>query len=939
MSQSFNNYKSDPQGHTDSNYAGLSGSLMYPAPQPNQQNNQQGWSGTPAWQDHRTNSYKYPASYPGQVTDQGGYFPNQQQDIVPYDEGEDFYENEDEDLVTDKNARPQASNSIAFGLNALRTHPPPTLQNPTTITQATTPLSTPKEQVRAQSLTVDSTNTKTGPSTPNDRAAELRARLLANANRGSTPTAGISSNKTNIPAKSRSKEPTTDFKQYSGMASDLKKSRGTGETTTEQVPTVTKTDDKSKAKSHAASSEKIDSSTDIDGLFAEARAAVAAESIKTETKGTADQKKNQVNGSINGGRSANEVKAQSNVLQDLRPNSAGSLASSEASELGEIRNDSGKAGRPSKSSMKPKEPQAERRASGETKIPIQQVKSNLNKQLPKKIDTTPASGRKERQVGNFAQLKQSPSSAIQKSLHSAPSQPREKMKNLKAEYRQDRFERQQQSTQDRRNDHEWERAREPSQRENEVETRRLQTSRSVIDEAERAAADYKIELEARRPQMSRAVQDENKRNVVDDKMDYEARQMRSTRQTIDEMEPPTTDITKIYSKTTGMAPSAIDEHRTPPEKVMNVEDVEDLDEWLEMTGYHDRAYRKKALERQRRLIALDLQRVELEREAQTEHEEKSHSARFRSILPRESVEVSTPRTSNTHRAPRASSIFAMPPPPPPVKETRDDLGIKIKDLASRENMPAERLIEDDIRASMLTQDSPIPVTPTRKRYHIDDDTDIGILQRAEKLPRTDADGYYHERRSRLSPAPLKSEHWSLESRISRGDDPYRHEYLPKEVYAEHRRASRSPPPRRTSTSDMHSHRQYSSGSLDVRNERSPIRRTKLSRESSPTHHANGSSTWVDYHRDDHHKHDDYNIKHRPEPESRSSLEYLQPSNTSQQRYISSNYRGRGRGGYRGGYANSRGGSLKPYKPIGGTHDVEHSGSASLDLRAGGQYRY
>jgi hypothetical protein len=84
---------------------------------------------------------------------------------------------------------------------------------------------------------------------------------------------------------------------------------------------------------------------------------------------------------------------------------------------------------------------------------------------------------------------------------------------------------------------------------------------------------------------------------------------------------------------------------------------EDLDEWLEITGYHDQQYRQNSLRRHRALAELELQREKIEREAQMEQEDKAYLTRSQSFR--------TPSVRPTSLA-RASSVVSMPPPPLPM---------------------------------------------------------------------------------------------------------------------------------------------------------------------------------------------------------------------------------------------------------------------------------
>ena len=86
------------------------------------------------------------------------------------------------------------------------------------------------------------------------------------------------------------------------------------------------------------------------------------------------------------------------------------------------------------------------------------------------------------------------------------------------------------------------------------------------------------------------------------------------------------------------------------------------EEWLDMTGYYDFAYRKEALQRHRKMMALEVKRAELIRESRIAEAQHATYARSRSIY-----------SGDTHKLPlelqpevsRAAS--AMPPPGIPSK--------------------------------------------------------------------------------------------------------------------------------------------------------------------------------------------------------------------------------------------------------------------------------
>ncbi|KAI9814607.1 MAG: hypothetical protein M1827_003163 [Pycnora praestabilis] len=112
--------------------------------------------------------------------------------------------------------------------------------------------------------------------------------------------------------------------------------------------------------------------------------------------------------------------------------------------------------------------------------------------------------------------------------------------------------------------------------------------------------------------------------------------------------------------------------------------LEDLEDWLEMTGYYDREYRKKALQRHQDLVALDVQRINLEREAQAEHEER---APFRS--------------STSFALMEARSLFttAMPLPRIPVWNDRTT-------PTTRLPVPSTSVHPDMVKVGEMSQEPP-----------------------------------------------------------------------------------------------------------------------------------------------------------------------------------------------------------------------------------------
>ena len=97
----------------------------------------------------------------------------------------------------------------------------------------------------------------------------------------------------------------------------------------------------------------------------------------------------------------------------------------------------------------------------------------------------------------------------------------------------------------------------------------------------------------------------------------------------------------------------------------------DLEEWLEMTGYHDHPYRRDALQRHRQIVALEIKRAELARDAQIAQEQRTCYSRAHSVLGLDDLDLGIPRSFAAARTVRSASVFAMPPPPVPYREAHN----------------------------------------------------------------------------------------------------------------------------------------------------------------------------------------------------------------------------------------------------------------------------
>ena len=188
---------------------------------------------------------------------------------------------------------------------------------------------------------------------------------------------------------------------------------------------------------------------------------------------------------------------------------------------------------------------------------------------------------------------------------------------------------------------------------------------------------------------------------------------------------------------------------------LNTEDVVD---WLEISDFHDVAYRDRLLKRFRRKRDLERERLALEEEERQEWEERLRIGRTASV-----------------------SAMHMPPPPPPSKESKEDVGFQIKDMAKSSPAPSPTSIR--------------PESATfAKRQHAEMDFESGASQPVLKAPRLNNSSQGEVKAPLISPTASKPE--SIEDRSRRDSiqaaDYRRRSRSPNEFW---NRRSRSPPSR------------------------------------------------------------------------------------------------------------------------------------------------
>lgn len=148
-------------------------------------------------------------------------------------------------------------------------------------------------------------------------------------------------------------------------------------------------------------------------------------------------------------------------------------------------------------------------------------------------------------------------------------------------------------------------------------------------------------------------------------------------------------------------------------------DVEELKEWLVITGYHDEAFRRKTMQRHRRLAALEEERAQLLKEEQEERGALT-TARTQSL-----VSLDEPSVTGT------AMPFPGSMPPPKSVNKNDNMSKSFSSLDDRigtSNKVADGSpSKDDLRASRRS--------PLKRRLSVSAGHD-GDNKPVEKIPRT-----------------------------------------------------------------------------------------------------------------------------------------------------------------------------------------------------------
>lgn len=735
---------------------------------PIQQSFPQSWSSTPGWPSFENQNRGFGLPFQGQNLGGSGYCPNQQQDYVPFDEGEDFYDNEgDVGMGNGHETHNSGRNGSLPGAytparaDQLRSNNRSISTIPATIT------GTKAQQQQKGRPRLVAGNTNERPTTDaGERAAQLRAKLIAQQQRKSaTPT----------PSKSNH---LADALNKSGVGQTIK----TNQNMPFQSTALARVEDKSANALQNLASVPSTSQADIESLFSEIKAGMSEEELPKQSSVLDMDRTRPPLGGFKG--KTGTIKARAPTGD---PN--GNTPSSEVSELGEIREDAPESepkGQPPEplSSNENRKEKAGTTAFADPELP---TKDNASKPA-RDFAVKPASTQSGTPVITAASAKPSEPS---RSSAASSTPPQTRFTNLAPHaWKND-------NKSGPSQDHHLRNGGGLNQRPPQLPGAHPNGRQYSTYDRERRYSDKDQGLTGAANNTRAAVKDHkptdarckgcNDANlkILDGQQGPSEKNLFTPRTPTadnpDDVQAPAnknTDITGVPEKDYAAEEPPSQELKSTIETSMFADQqiYQDVMDWLEMTDWNDITYRTQSLTRHRKMKALDLQRAELEREAQLEMEQRSRSVRARSTLP---VEIGNLHSVLSPQIIRAPSGTTMAPPPVPLKEP-EDLGIKIKDLANPVLQATSGSGESN--RNLL----PSPKVQGRnslamKRTRGDDESKRP--ERADKFPRLDLNERPQDRPSLTSPM-VKDE--SLESRITRSS-----ENRP----ANYNRRSRSPEPR------------------------------------------------------------------------------------------------------------------------------------------------
>ena len=824
MAHNFNNFSVSTDGRVDNVYGELTNSLIFPNAFQVSPGFQQNWQPSPGWQNNGQGNYTMGNPFQGQVTGQNSFFPIQQ-DYVAFDEGEDFYNNEEEDTSVGQEEK------VAQQKNGLPPQAQTSGHQSTSISGHTLSGSIPSTRVEWQGKGMEQQKENVVPSTTaQDRAAELRAKLLAQKQAaGKTPT----------PEPRTVTKPSNGDAKVTGTAT-LKTSSPIprGNSAFKNQPRASqiaqkasaffdsKKDDKSNIKPNIPLSQPSHTSTDIDALLAEARDNATlpnqnkAGPINTElqkSEKTDENPKEPTNAKpAEKQPPVNSKSPEPKTIPPRRESPRNSKAPSETSEQGEIREEPKPLEQssttktlietvPSQQPAPSMETKAQGGASKKARNSPKGVKNSA--QQPKKIDTSLANGGRKAGSGPTSAKPKSPT-VVKTPASSRPTDSRDPPPT--SDFRDSWGSGSRYTPRDRYGDPPWQgpdrqqgydRGRPYVRDSRQYDSYRAPLREDTITRSERDASEHKRNLNVEHVETREVVMQET-----------------SPRQA----EPVTIEKDAAYENINTL---------TNPE---TAEYYKDLDEWLDWTGYHDKEYRVKQLALRRRMIELDEMRMEIEREAHAGFEARSQLNRAQSVRSRASSTI-----GSTPAPPPRYPSFSMPPPPIPSKE---DVPMQPKDLAIRQTTITTARSDDVSQTSKQTPPSSTTLTVAGKRQYPSDEIDERSVPVTAKIARTDARDFSSDKPPQLPMTNPRVFSGSLESRISVDDGAYPREYAQQRSSrsSEYRRRSISPSSRRASGPEPFMSRQFSRG---LRNGYSPNRRPEYSRDNSPN--ADGGISYDD----------------------------------------------------------------------------------------------
>lgn len=856
-------------------------------------------------------SQDYGISVQNKGFDNTGYFANQQQDYLSLDESDDFYDNEEKAGVGNGRDAETSDQSQISAPQVRSTQQPIAVHN-----VAHTPTLETHEQAAEEGLNVDKTIQK-----PSERLAQLRATLLSQQRKSATPTPSKAVNNTKKPG-----DTVADGRprQIVGNGTVNTRAEAGSETKASKATVKQRVDDKSLNTSENPTPNSSTSNADVEALIHSVKASIPPPA-SSKPKVVENQVAHPT--SIVANRKADSKTHGEYTVPDsqLRKDSIDDGLPSEASELGEIREDTPKPG----PVRQPPEPQSPKVRADTVSSTDRKADSNSNTyELAKDVENVPKtqSGKATvpiRDSNKYNSGGPSTTDGTKSRRESSSTAPKHNGDRAWPE--------QSHRSHDAIRDSRTQPVQEPRLRLNkdlDPGQRRSQDNANISqhgtnDHDRRSAAknqhsslptgNHNVKAVAEGAQMTEPTSITYYEKVSPKGGERTTNDLERSLATIDKPSLVKPDLPGAQSvrdlnmvDVTGNDQGASNarerepSNRIDPSSFANQQVYEDVVDWLELTGWGDQVYRNQGLARHRKMKALDAQRAELEREAQLEMEQRSRSLRARSALP---VESSVPQSVFSTNVLRTTSSPAMGPPPLPMKEG-DEIGIQIKNSANNDGQATTGSMETDQSSKQLIKPQAAP-NATNKRPRADS-FDMRKEMSSDKVPRLDMADRSHGKTTLTSPM-IKDE--SLESRITRSHEPFS---------ATNRRSSTSPS-RRYRTPSPVTRRASDKGGYDSR---SWFGETSRGTRYSPAVSRNPSPSRRDSdHKYQHRDHYRINSDFQPRDEFERDHEY--------QSYVPNGYRGRGnRRGY--GYNSYRN---RSYNIRGGAQG-RSSGSESLNLKDG-----